>query len=92
MTCCRCCDCGGGDYPRDEDLQAELRRALAALRDGDTAKAETILGEACGDIVSENRRRKDAELADLMGEWIKLPQPRPEFLTFAHKRRKWSLV
>lgn len=92
MTRC-CCEMES----KIDDLESELADALAMIkqavgfiRGGQTQDAMHRLLSVCGDEEAERVRKKEAELSDLLDDWRKQPAPRPDFLTFAHKRRKWS--
>jgi hypothetical protein len=65
-------------------------KALEQLREGDQLGAIRTLGEAVEDRTVTQEREREKELAELYRQWQALPQPRPEFLTFAHGRRKLS--
>jgi len=82
------------DELENELAEAErlAREAMAAIRASDTALALDILAKIAPDRVAEKERKKEEELAALFTLWKAEPAPRPDFLTFAHKRRKWSAV
>lgn len=77
-----------GFCDRAIDLGEAAKEALAFLREGDTLNAIRTLGKATRDEASETERRKEEELRQLYQDWLEQPRPRPEFLTFAHTRRK----
>lgn len=90
----RCCCSIEADVDAANDrlaeITAEVREAVAALKDGQTSQAITRLSRLAPDPDLEREQKKETELADLLAQWQKLALPRPDFLTFAHKRRKWS--
>lgn len=82
-------DCEGGCVAA-ERLGEVARAALNMLRSGDQLGAIRALGEAVGDPRAKREKACELEVARLYSEWHALPQPRPEFLTFAHSRRKFT--
>jgi hypothetical protein len=62
--------------------------ALDKLRAEDVAGAILLLAEAIDDPVLKRERQKEAELSRLLDEWRAVDGERPDFLTFAHHRRK----
>lgn len=76
-------DCEFGTKAHDAMVDS-----LKKLRDGDHLGAIRILGEVTGDRVTKSEREKEKDLAALYAAWLDEPAPRPDFLTFAHHRRK----
>lgn len=89
-----CCCTIEADLFEAEDriaqITAEVGLAIIEIKNGQTAQAIIRLNRLSPDPDVEREKKKETELADLLGQWQKLAVPRPDFLTFAHKRRKWS--
>lgn len=77
-----------GDCQYGEKAETAMVEALEKLREGDQLGAIRILGEATDDKKVQAERQKEKELTGLYKGWLDLPMPRPDFLTFAHSRRK----
>lgn len=75
---------------RADDFHEALQDSLNALRENAFDKAEGIIEDALKDDPLRCEIEKERELALLLDEWRGLPMPRPDFLTFAHSKRKWS--
>lgn len=90
----RCCCTIEADLDAAEttlsDMRQQVRDALYDLKIGDVRAATARLNRIAPDPDLEKERKAEAELNDLFGQWRSLPSPRPDFLTFAHKKRKWS--
>ena len=82
-----CDDCRALD-----DLRGAAAEALRLARDGDTLGVVRVLSAVQPDSIATRERDKERELAALYEAWRSEPAPRPDFLTFAHKRRKHSAV
>ena len=68
--------------PRDLEVQAVVLRLVEAFA---FAEAAAVLGARLREI----RETRRTHLEELFLEWRELPeQGRPDFLTFAHKRRR----
>ena len=75
-----------------DDLRGAVAEALKLARDGDVLGVVRVLSAAQPDSTAMRERDKERELAKLYEDWLLCPMPRPDFLTFAHKRRKHSAV
>ena len=78
-----CDDCRALD-----DLRGAAAEALRLARDGDALGVVRVLSAVQPDSIATRERDKERELAKLYDAWLLYPLPRPEFLTFAHKRRR----
>jgi len=92
---CRCCCCDMQDDLAAAEselfqIRVDLTAVLADLRRGDINAAIRALVAIAPDKGAELEKKREEELFALFSAWREMPMPRPEFLTFAHKRRKWS--
>lgn len=82
-------DCDG-DCAHANKADEAILDALKAIRSANYESAIAILGEACDDPQIKAQNAKERELSDLRKAWRACENPRPDFLTFAHHRRKLS--
>lgn len=69
-----------------------LCASRAALKLNQFDMAEAAIAEALKEDPLRAEIAKEAELAALLIAWRALPIPRPDFLSFAHKRREASRI
>ena len=81
-------ECCSGECETGERLREAAETALGMLRDGDQLGAIRELGAAVNDKQWNAEAEKEKELINLYFDWLSQEKPRPEFLVFAHSRRK----
>ncbi|MFD0979277.1 hypothetical protein [Tropicimonas aquimaris] len=69
-----------------------MRETIQMLRDGQVDDAIRKLELAIDDKAARREAEKENELRGLYHLWLAEPKPRPEFLSFAHSKRKASAV
>ena len=71
-----------------DDLRGAAAEALKLARAGDVLGVVRVLSAVQPDSIARAERDKERELAKLYEDWLLHPLPRPEFLSWAHKRRR----
>ena len=78
----------GGDCDKCDEAREAAIHAQDLAKEGDMLGVIRALSVIAESEDARKERLRETEARELYKAWLKVPAPRPDFLTYAHTRRK----